>query len=112
MQFGVPVLGGGRKQRRGKAKQRGTTHSFANTPLIAAQAPLAAAMGIHGDLSGLLYEKLDDERSLGRRRGLDGGDSLMSWKGEMRLEAGIRGADWLVMGSDILEEETDGEDAR
>lgn len=35
----------------------------------------------------------------------------MSWKGEMRVEAGIRGADWLVMGSDMLEEE-DGEDAR
>lgn len=40
--------------------QRERTHSFANTPLKAAQAPLAAAMGIQGDLSGLLYEKLVD----------------------------------------------------
>lgn len=75
-------------------------------------------MGIHGDLSGLLYENLDDDRSLGRRRGLGGGESLMSWKGEMRVEAGIRGADWLLMGSDmlllllLLGEEDGDEDAR
>ena len=51
----------------------GESHSLAKTPLKAAQAPLAAAIGIHGAQPGpelLLVEDVG--------RGVGGGESLIS----------------------------------
>ena len=77
--------------------------SLAKTPLKAAQAPEAAAMGSQ---AGVL-DANEGPVVVGRSGGEGGGESVVSWKGGM--ERGIRGsawaAAWVVIVLDVDEEE-------